>query len=315
MEIADEIGFPLIIKASAGGGGRGMRIVHAKDGFSNAFQSAQTEAYQAFGSRDVYIEKYFIGPHHVEIQILSDHDGNVVAMGERDCSVQRRHQKLLEETPSPLLTPSVRLKMSDLAIRAAKACGYVNAGTIEFLVDDKRNFYFIEMNTRIQVEHPITEQAFNYDLVKAQILIAAGRSIEDVPKSIGHTIECRINAEDPWTFTPSPGTITRMIQPGGPGVRIDSWVTTGSVISPHYDSLLSKVIVTGRNRDEAIARMKRALSEYLVEGIKTTIPLHLTILDDPDFIKGKYDTGFIEKVMAKREKRLLLETIQSPVQE
>ncbi len=315
MEIADEIGFPLIIKASAGGGGRGMRIVHAKDGFSNAFQSAQTEAYQAFGSRDVYIEKYFIGPHHVEIQILSDHDGNVVAMGERDCSVQRRHQKLLEETPSPLLTPSVRSKMSEIAIRAAKACGYVNAGTIEFLVDDKRNFYFIEMNTRIQVEHPITEQAFNYDLVKAQILIAAGRSIEDVPKSIGHTIECRINAEDPWTFTPSPGTITRMIQPGGPGVRIDSWVTTGSVISPHYDSLLSKVIVTGRNRDEAIARMKRALSEYLVEGIKTTIPLHLTILDDPDFIKGKYDTGFIEKVMAKREKRLLLETIQSPVQE
>jgi acetyl-CoA carboxylase biotin carboxylase subunit len=198
--------------------------------------------------------------------------------------------------------------MSETAVIAAKACGYVNAGTIEFLVDEKRKFYFIEMNTRIQVEHPITEQAFNYDLVKAQILIAAGRPIQEVRKSSGHSIECRINAEDPWTFTPSPGTITKMIQPGGPGVRIDSWVTTGSVVSPHYDSLLSKVIVTGKNRDEAIARMKRALSEYLIEGIKTTIPLHLTILNDPNFIKGQYDTSFIDQILAKREKKILEET-------
>ncbi len=315
MAIAEETGFPLIIKASAGGGGRGMRIVHEKESFSNAFQSAQTEAYQAFGSKDVYIEKFFIGPHHVEIQILADKDGNVVTMGERDCSVQRRHQKLLEETPSPLLTARIRQEMAETAVKAAKACGYVNAGTVEFLVDDNKNFYFIEMNTRIQVEHPITEQAFDYDLVKAQILVAAGKSISDTHKPSGHVIECRINAEDPWTFTPSPGTITRIIPPGGPGIRIDSWVTQGSVIPPHYDSLIAKIIAKGSDRNEAIARMKRALSEYVIDGIKTTIPLHLEILEDPDFIRGKYDTSFIESFMGKREKRLQQEKIEQEFDE
>jgi acetyl-CoA carboxylase biotin carboxylase subunit len=300
--LARDIGFPVIIKASAGGGGRGMRIVQHEGDFQNAFQAAQTEAYQAFGSKDVYLEKYFINPRHVEIQILSDGRGKIYTLGERDCSIQRRHQKLLEEAPSPFLTAKLRSEMSEAAIRAAKSAGYVNAGTIEFLVDDKRNFFFIEMNTRIQVEHPVTETLFGYDLVKAQIRIAAGKTIDAPGKPTGHAIECRINAEDPWSFAPSPGTIKLFRLPGGPGVRVDTAFYEGATVPPHYDSLIAKLIVTGKNRDEAMARMERALSEFTVGGIKTTIPFHLYLLQDPDFRKGHYSTGTVEPLLARRLK-------------
>ncbi len=302
LDVASEIGYPLIIKASGGGGGRGMRIVTSPDEFSNAFQTAQTEALQAFGNKEVYIERFFVNPRHVEIQVLGDSDGTIYTLGERDCSIQRRHQKLLEEAPSPFITAALRSAMSQAAIAASKAADYVNAGTVEFLVDPEERFFFIEMNTRIQVEHPVSESIFRYDLVKAQLLVALGEPIPSPPaKPEGHAIECRINAEDPWTFVPSPGTITRLLLPGGPGIRVDTAAYQGAVIPPHYDSLVAKVIATGKNRDEAIARMIRALREMTVEGIKTTIPFHLEVLADPTFRSGRYSTSFVEHFMERRE--------------
>ena len=302
LDVASEIGYPLIIKASGGGGGRGLRIVSAPDEFSTAFQTAQTEALQAFGNKEVYIERFFVNPRHIEIQVLVEADGTIHTLGERDCSIQRRHQKLLEEAPSPFITAALRSAMSQAAIAASKAADYVNAGTVEFLVDPDERFFFIEMNTRIQVEHPVSESIFRYDLVKAQLLVALGEPISPPPpKPEGHAIECRINAEDPWTFTPSPGTITRLILPGGPGIRIDTAAYQGAVIPPHYDSLVAKVIATGKNREEAIARMLRALGEMKIEGIKTTIPFHLEVLRDPTFRSGRYSTSFVEHFMARRE--------------
>jgi len=302
LDVASEIGYPLIIKASGGGGGRGMRIVTSPEEFSNAFQTAQTEALQAFGNKEVYIERFFVNPRHVEIQVLGDSDGTIYTLGERDCSIQRRHQKLLEEAPSPFITAALRSAMSQAAIAASKAADYVNAGTVEFLVDPEERFFFIEMNTRIQVEHPVSESIFRYDLVKAQLLVALGEPIASPPaKPEGHAIECRINAEDPWTFVPSPGTITRLLLPGGPGIRVDTAAYQGAVIPPHYDSLVAKVIATGKNRDEAIARMIRALREMTVEGIKTTIPFHLEVLADPTFRSGRYSTSFVEHFMERRE--------------
>ncbi len=301
LDVASEIGYPLIIKASGGGGGRGMRIVTSPEEFSNAFQTAQTEALQAFGNKEVYIERFFINPRHIEIQVLGDGKGEILTFGERDCSIQRRHQKLLEEAPSPFITAALRSAMSQAAIAASKAADYVNAGTVEFLVDPEERFFFIEMNTRIQVEHPVTESIFRYDLVKAQIQVALGEPIPSPPaRPEGHAIECRINAEDPWTFTPSPGTITRLVLPGGPGIRIDTAAYQGAVIPPHYDSLVAKVIATGRNREEAMDRMFRALSEMRVEGIKTTIPFHLEVLRDPTFRSGRYSTSFVEHFMERR---------------
>jgi len=303
LEVASEIGYPLIIKASGGGGGRGMRIVTAPDEFSNAFQTAQTEALQAFGNKEVYIERFFINPRHIEIQVLGNAEGEILTFGERDCSIQRRHQKLLEEAPSPFITAALRSAMSQAAIAASKAADYVNAGTVEFLVDPEERFFFIEMNTRIQVEHPVTETIFRYDLVKAQIQIALGEPIPPPPsRPEGHAIECRINAEDPWTFTPSPGTITRLVLPGGPGIRVDTAAYQGAVIPPHYDSLVAKLIAFGRNREEAMDRMGRALSEMKVEGIRTTIPFHQEVLKDPTFRAGRYSTSFVEHFMEKREK-------------
>ncbi|AFS53733.1 MAG: Acetyl-CoA carboxylase, biotin carboxylase [Leptospirillum sp. Group II 'C75'] len=300
ITLSREIGYPLIIKASAGGGGRGMRIVHQEGDFDNALHAAQTEAFQAFGSKEVYIEKYFQNPRHVEIQILADTEGNVYALGERDCSIQRRHQKLVEESPSPVLSPKLRQEMSEAAVRAARAANYVNAGTVEFLVDDRRNFFFIEMNTRIQVEHPVTETLFQYDLVKAQIRIAAGLPVEPPGKSSGHAIECRINAEDPWTFAPSPGHLERFLIPGGPGVRVDTAFFEGATIPPQYDSLIAKLIVNGRTREEALDRMARALAEFEIKGIRTTIPFHIALMQDEAFRKGTYSTGFVEHFLARR---------------
>ena len=300
IALSREIGYPLIIKASAGGGGRGMRIVHQEGDFDNALHAAQTEAFQAFGSKEVYIEKYFQNPRHVEIQILADAEGRVYSLGERDCSIQRRHQKLVEESPSPVLSAKLRQEMSDAAIRAARAAGYVNAGTVEFLVDDRRNFFFIEMNTRIQVEHPVTETIFQYDLVKAQIRIAAGLPVDSPGKPFGHAIECRINAEDPWTFAPSPGHLERFLLPGGPGVRVDTAFFEGATIPPQYDSLIAKLIVNGRSREEALDRMARALAEFEIEGIRTTIPFHIALMQDEDFRKGTYSTGFVEHFLARR---------------
>ena len=305
LDVAAEIGYPLIIKASGGGGGRGMRIVTSPEEFSNAFQTAQTEALQAFGNKEVYIERFFINPRHIEIQIVGDIKGEILTFGERDCSIQRRHQKLLEEAPSPFITPALRSAMSQAAISASKAANYVNAGTVEFLVDPEERFFFIEMNTRIQVEHPVTETIFRYDLVKAQIQVALGESIPSPPaRPEGHAIECRINAEDPWSFIPSPGTISRLILPGGPGIRVDTSAYQGAVIPPYYDSLVAKVIASGRNREEAIDRMLRALSEMKVEGIKTTIPFHQEVLRDSTFRSGRYSTSYVEHFMERREQAL-----------
>jgi len=295
--LASEIGYPVMLKASAGGGGKGMRIVFEESELENAFQTASNEANSAFGNPDLYIEKYIENPRHIEIQVMGDIDGKVYAYGERDCSVQRRHQKLIEESPSPFITEEVRKKMEEAAILGAESVGYRGAGTIEFLVDKNMNFYFIEMNTRIQVEHPVTEMVRNIDLIKNQILIAAGYGLEDKPLTPrGHAIEFRINAEDPdFNFRPSPGMIEYLHFPGGFGVRVDSHSYNEYVIPPYYDSLIAKMIVWGSDRMHAIKRARRALEEFKIEGIKTTVPFHIKVLQNENFVKGDFDTSFIEK--------------------
>jgi acetyl-CoA carboxylase biotin carboxylase subunit len=296
-KIASEMGFPIIIKASAGGGGKGMRIVWEESDFEKSYQTARTEAESAFANGDVYIEKFLENPRHIEIQVLGDMFGNVYHYGERDCSVQRRHQKLIEESPSPAIDAETRNKMGEAAVLGARSVKYEGAGTIEFLVDKYKNFYFMEMNTRIQVEHPVTESVYDVDLVRQQILVAAGEKIDTLPrKPLGHSIEFRINAEDPQNgFRPSPGKIESLHFPGGFGVRVDSHIYQGYSIPPFYDSLIAKLIVWGKDRNDALARAKRALEEFIVEGICTTIPFHIQVLEDPRFDSGNFDTGFLEK--------------------
>lgn len=298
-QIAEEIGFPVMIKASAGGGGKGMRIAQNEQELVRAIQAAQSEAQAAFGNPEVYLEKYVEEPRHIEFQILADQFGNVVHLGERDCSLQRRHQKLLEESPSTALTPELRKAMGDVAVNAAKAANYSSVGTIEFLLDKQNNYYFIEMNTRIQVEHTVTELVSGVDLVKEQIRIAAGEPLSFKQEDVqirGWAIECRINAENPdKNFMPSPGTIEFYHVPGGPGVRIDSAVYQGYTIPPYYDSMVGKLCVWGIDREEAIQRMKRALEEFVIEGIYTTIPFHLKVLDNAFFRRGEVYTNFIQR--------------------
>ena len=300
VKVAKEIGFPVIIKATAGGGGRGMKIVHSQAALPNAFATARAEAQSGFGNPEVYIERYCEKPRHVEIQILGDKHGNVIHLGERDCSIQRRHQKLIEEAPSTVVTPEIRKAMGDAAVRAAAAVGYNSAGTVEFLVDKQNNFFFMEMNTRIQVEHPVTEMITGVDLVREQIRSAAGIPLrfkqEDI-KFRGHAIECRINAEDPFKFTPCPGKITAYHPPGGFGVRVDSFVYDQYSVVPNYDSLIGKLIVHADTREEAIKRMARALDEFRIEGIKTTIFFHKRIMAHKDFIDGDIDTSFLERIV------------------
>lgn len=295
-KISHLIGFPVIIKASAGGGGKGMRIVWEEKEFDKAFQMARSEADSAFANPDVYVEKFLEKPRHIEFQIMGDSYGRVYHYGERDCSVQRRHQKLIEESPSPVIDEEMRRKMGEAAILGAKAINYEGAGTIEFLLDRNKNFYFMEMNTRIQVEHPVTEWVYEVDLVRQQILVAAGEKIETLPKKpSGHSIEFRINAEDPENgFRPSPGKIQSLHFPGGFGVRVDSHIYQSYTIPPYYDSLVAKLIVWGKNREHALARAKRALEEFIVEGISTTIPFHLKVLEDERFLTGNFDTAFLD---------------------
>jgi acetyl-CoA carboxylase biotin carboxylase subunit len=300
VKVAKEIGFPVIIKATAGGGGRGMKIVHSQAALPNAFATARAEAQSGFGNPEVYIERYCEKPRHVEIQILGDKHGNVIHLGERDCSIQRRHQKLIEEAPSTVVTPEIRKAMGDAAVRAAAAVGYNSAGTVEFLVDKQNNFYFMEMNTRIQVEHPVTEMITGVDLVREQIRSAAGIPLRYKQEDIqirGHAIECRINAEDPFKFTPCPGKITAYHPPGGFGVRVDSFVYDQYTVVPNYDSLIGKLIVHADTREEAIKRMARALDEFRIEGIKTTIFFHKRIMAHKDFIEGDIDTSFLERIV------------------
>jgi acetyl-CoA carboxylase biotin carboxylase subunit len=304
VRISREIGFPVILKASAGGGGRGMRMVREPGAVAQAYRAAQAESEAAFGVPDIYVEKFVEGPRHIEIQVMADSKGNVVHLGERECSIQRRHQKILEEAPSTIVTPRLRKKMGKTAVEAAAALQYVNAGTIEFLLDADGNYFFMEMNTRIQVEHGVTELVTGRDLVKEQILVAAGEPLSFSQKDIridGHAIECRINAEDPVTFVPSPGTIRHFHQPGGPGVRVDTFAHEGCEISPYYDSLIAKVMAHGRTRPEAIARMKRCLEMMVVEGIKTNITLHQRILEEPDFVEGRIDTRFMERFLVPKK--------------
>ncbi|MEO8434099.1 MAG: acetyl-CoA carboxylase biotin carboxylase subunit [Pyrinomonadaceae bacterium] len=301
LAIAREIGFPVIVKASGGGGGRGMRIVRTEAELGVALETASTEAEAAFKNGDVYIERFVEDPRHIEIQVLADEHGECVYLGERECSIQRRHQKLLEEAPSSVLTPKLRKKMGEAAVAACKSINYSSAGTVEFLLDKSNKFYFMEMNTRIQVEHPVTEMVTLADIVRNQIRIAEGERLgfsQDDVIIVGHAIECRINAESPETFAPSPGTITAFNLPGGPGVRVDTYVYPGYQVPPFYDSMIAKVIVHARTRDLAIARMRRALGAMVIEGIKTTIPLHLKIMDDPKFQAGDISTGFMEYFLA-----------------
>ena len=295
--LAEEIGFPLMVKASAGGGGRGIRLVESADELEAQITAAKQEALNFFGDDSIYMEKFIVNPKHIEFQILADKHGNVIHLGERDCSMQRRNQKILEESPSVIMTPMLRERMGRAAVAAAKVCGYYNAGTIEFLVDDKQNFYFMEMNTRIQVEHPITEFVTGVDLVKAQLKIAAGKELpyaqEDI-KVKGHSIECRINAENPeLNFRPSPGRINALHIPGGPGIRIDSSAYQGYTITPYYDSMIAKLIVYAPTREEAIAKMKWALAEFIVEGVDTNIDFQLSLIRDPVFEAGNYDIGYL----------------------
>lgn len=300
VKIAGEIGYPVIIKATAGGGGRGMKVVHSPASLPNLFAAARTEANAGFGNPEVYIEKFCERPRHVEIQILADKHGNVIHLGERDCSIQRRHQKLIEEAPCPVLTPEQRKKMGDCAVAAAKAANYTSVGTMEFLLDSAGDFYFMEMNTRVQVEHPVTEMITGIDIIKEQIRSAAGLPLrykqEDI-KIQGHAIECRVNAEDPVKFTPFPGKIDGYHTPGGLGVRVDSAVYDQYTVLPHYDSMIAKLIVHADTREEAIRRMSRALDEYIIEGIRTTIPFHQKIMNNKDFIEGNVDTGFLERIV------------------
>jgi len=302
LQAAQKIGFPVIIKATAGGGGRGMRVVNRAEDLGRAFQAAQAEAKSTFGNDGVYLERYFLEPRHIEVQVLADQHGRVIHLGERDCSIQRRHQKLVEETPSPVVDDKLRREIGRVAVEAVKAAHYRNVGTVEFLLDKDRNFYFMEVNTRIQVEHPITEMVTGIDLIKEQIRLAAGHPLslrqQDVVLA-GHSLECRINAEDPEKFTPSPGTITKYSPPGGFGVRVDSAMESGSIVVPHYDSMIAKLITHGRDRQESMARMRRALGEFVIEGIKTTIPLHRRILEDSDFQKGHVSTTFLEHFLAR----------------
>jgi acetyl-CoA carboxylase biotin carboxylase subunit len=299
QRIAEGIGFPVLIKAAAGGGGKGMRVAQDAESFPQAFQLARNEALAAFGSPEVYVEKYLARPRHVEIQVMGDTHGRVMHLGERDCSVQRRHQKLIEESPSPAVNQELRERMGDAAVRAAERIGYVGAGTVEFLLDEDGCFYFMEMNTRIQVEHPVTEMVTNFDLVKEQIRVAAGEPIAFEIKGgrvRGHAIECRVNAEDPYrNFQPSPGTITTYHPPGGPGVRVDTHIYAGYTVPPHYDSLLAKVIVHGNTRTEALARMRQALDSFIIEGVTTTIPFLRRVIEHPDFVAGRVDTKFLER--------------------
>jgi len=303
---AATIGYPLILKAVAGGGGRGMRVVRKQEELLAAYETARSEAQQAFGTPDVYAERFIEHPRHIEFQVLGDQHGKVIHLGERECSIQRRHQKLIEESPSPVLDPKLRKEMGAKVVKALQKIGYTNAGTVEFLLDTSDgSIYFIEMNTRIQVEHPVTEFVTGADLIKAQIRIAAGEKLEDATGEIhftGHAIECRINAEDPETFVPSAGRITTFQAPGGTGVRVDSAAYADAVIPPYYDSMIAKLIVKGRDRAEAIGRMKRALEMFVIEGIKTSIPLHRRILADPDFAGGKFDTHFIERLLGSNGK-------------
>lgn len=301
LQAAQKIGFPVIIKATAGGGGRGMRVVNKAEDLGRAFQAAQAEAKSTFGNDGVYLERYFLEPRHIEVQILADQYGRIVHLGERDCSIQRRHQKLVEETPSPVVDDKLRREIGRVAVEAVKAAQYRNVGTVEFLLDKDRQFYFMEVNTRIQVEHPITEMVTGVDLIKEQIRLAAGQPLSIRQQDViltGHSLECRINAEDPEKFTPSPGMITKYSPPGGFGIRVDSAMESGSVVVPYYDSMIAKLITHGRDRQESVARMKRALGEFAIEGIKTTIPLHRRILDDPDFQKGHVSTTFLERFLA-----------------
>ncbi len=301
LKEAHALKYPVIVKASAGGGGRGMRIAHNDPSLIQGFHAAKTEAERAFGDGEVYIEKYIENPRHIEVQILADSYGNVLHLGERDCSLQRRHQKLIEESPSPALSASLRKKMGEAAVKAAKAAKYVSAGTIEFLLGPNDQFYFMEMNTRVQVEHPVTEMITGVDIIKEQIRIAAGEKLSLTKKNVefrGHEIECRINAENPYNnFSPCPGRIEFYNAPGGPGVRVDSHAYNGYRIPPHYDSMIGKLIVHGDTRAEAIAKCRRALSEYFIEGVKTTIPFEQFIIDTREFIEGHYDTGFIERLI------------------
>jgi acetyl-CoA carboxylase biotin carboxylase subunit len=300
IKIGKELGLPLIIKAVAGGGGRGMRIVRSQEELPKLVKMAMREAEAAFGVGDVYLERYVEAPRHIEVQVLGDHHGNVVHLGERECSVQRRHQKLIEEAPSAVLTDKQRKKLGATVVEAARAVEYANAGTFEFLLDDTGNFYFLEVNTRLQVEHPVTEFITGIDIVKQQIKIAAGEKLPFRQSDIefrGHALECRINAEDPDTFTPSPGLITAFSVPGGPGVRVDTFVHSDCTVSPYYDSLIAKIITYGNDRNEAIARMRRTLEMTVVEGIKTSIPLQLKIINDPDFQAARINTAYMERFM------------------
>jgi len=305
LEWTKKIGFPVIVKASAGGGGRGMRVIRSAEELPNLFHAAQSEAAGAFGNGDLYMEKFVERPRHIEFQILADEFGNVVSLGERECSIQRRHQKLLEESPSVAVTPQQRKEIGAMLERTLSKIGYVNAGTIEFLMDEDGKLYFIEMNTRIQVEHPVTEMVTNVDLVKSQIMIAAGYKLSDVLhgpiEHHGHAIECRINAEHPEKFTPSAGKITTFHVPGGTGVRVDTALYAEGVVPPYYDSMIAKLIVRGKDRNEAIQRMRRALDMFIVEGIHTTIPLHKKIMAHPDFVSGNFDTKFMERFLAEEK--------------
>ncbi len=301
-KLARKLGYPVLLKAAAGGGGKGMRIVRGERELETAFRTAQVEAARAFGRPDLYMEKYLVEPRHIEVQVLADVHGNAVYLFERECSIQRRHQKVIEEAPSPVLTPKLRQKVGEAALRLARAVGYVNAGTLEFLVDRDGHFYFIEMNTRIQVEHPVTEMVTGIDIVRQQIRVAAGEALPWSQADLqvrGHAIECRVCAEDPWTFLPSAGTVTRFIAPQAFGVRVDTALYSPYTVPPYYDSLLAKVIAWGEDREEAITRMVRALTLFRVEGIPTNVPLHLRILEDEAFRRGRFSTQYLENVLSR----------------
>jgi acetyl-CoA carboxylase, biotin carboxylase subunit len=300
VAMAEQIGYPVILKAAAGGGGRGMKIVRDSAAVAKAFETASTEALAAFGDGAMYLERYVEEPRHIELQIVADEYGNMICLGERECSVQRRHQKMIEEAPSPAVSPALRKEMIEVALKAMKAIRYNNVGTIEFLMDEKGRYYFMEMNTRIQVEHPVTEQVYGLDLVREQIRLAAGEKLErsqDSVRPLAHSIECRVNAEDPITFAPSPGRITGYHQPGGYGVRVDTMAYEQYKVQPFYDSLVAKLIVTGATREIALKRMMRALNEYVIEGIKTNIPFHKRVLQFPAFVEGRYDTRIVDQIL------------------